>query len=59
MTSRLMSWYCNGLVPFYDGPNLKYQIGFGYDITQLKKVEREIIQLNEQLEGKWWSVPAA
>ncbi|HEH9417697.1 TPA: PAS domain S-box protein [Aeromonas sobria] len=39
-------------VPFYDGPNLKYQIGFGYDITQLKKVEREIIQLNEQLEGK-------
>ncbi|MFQ1865703.1 ATP-binding protein [Aeromonas veronii] len=39
-------------VPFYDGPNLKYQIGFGYDITQLKTVEREIIQLNEQLEGK-------
>ncbi|QNF16721.1 PAS domain-containing protein [Aeromonas jandaei] len=39
-------------VPFYEGPNLKYQIGFGYDITQLKKVEREIIQLNEQLEGK-------
>ncbi|MGL5522510.1 MAG: ATP-binding protein [Aeromonas veronii] len=39
-------------VSFYDGPNLKYQIGFGYDITQLKKVEREIIQLNEQLEGK-------
>ncbi|KIQ78467.1 ATP-binding protein [Aeromonas sp. L_1B5_3] len=36
-------------VPFYEGPNLKYQIGFGYDIT---KVEREIIQLNEQLEGK-------
>ncbi|WP_033138530.1 ATP-binding protein [Aeromonas finlandensis] len=39
-------------VPFYEGPNLKYQIGFGYDITQLKKVEREIIRLNEQLEGK-------
>ncbi|PJG59788.1 ATP-binding protein [Aeromonas cavernicola] len=39
-------------VPFYDGHQLKYQIGFGYDITQLKKVEREIIQLNEQLEGK-------
>ncbi|MCF3097399.1 ATP-binding protein [Aeromonas australiensis] len=39
-------------VPFYEGPNLKYQIGFGYDITQLKKIEREIIQLNEQLEGK-------
>ncbi|WP_174704170.1 ATP-binding protein [Aeromonas dhakensis] len=38
--------------PFYEGPNLKYLIGFGYDITRLKKVEREIIQLNEQLEGK-------
>lgn len=38
--------------PFYEGPNLKYLIGFGYDITRLKKVEREIIQLNELLEGK-------
>ncbi|WDL82683.1 PAS domain S-box protein [Aeromonas bestiarum] len=38
--------------PFYEGLNLKYLIGFGYDITRLKKVEREIIQLNEQLEGK-------
>ncbi len=45
--------------PFYEGPNLKYLIGFGYDITRLKKVEREIIQLNEQLEGRWWSAPAA
>jgi PAS domain S-box-containing protein len=38
--------------PFYEGINLKYLIGFGYDITRLKKVEREIISLNEQLEGK-------
>ncbi|MGY3895041.1 ATP-binding protein [Aeromonas enterica] len=38
--------------PFYEGLNLKYLIGFGYDITRLKKVEREIISLNEQLEGK-------
>ncbi|HDN9767998.1 TPA: PAS domain S-box protein [Aeromonas salmonicida] len=38
--------------PFYEGPNLKYLIGFGYDITRLKKVEREIIQLNELLEDK-------
>ncbi|MFR9721418.1 ATP-binding protein [Aeromonas diversa] len=39
-------------VPFYEGPELKYLIGFGYDITKLKQVEREIIQLNEQLEAK-------
>ena len=39
-------------VPFYDGTNLKYQIGFGYDITQLKQVEQDMIQLNEQLEGQ-------
>ncbi|AUT42670.1 ATP-binding protein [Aeromonas sp. ASNIH5] len=38
--------------PFYEGPNLKYLIGFGYDITPLKKVEREITLFNEQLEGK-------
>lgn len=38
--------------PFYEGPNLKYLIGFGYDITRLKKVEREITLFNEQLEGK-------
>lgn len=38
--------------PFYEGLNLKYLIGFGYDITRLKKIEREISQLNEQLEGK-------
>lgn len=31
---------------------LKYLIGFGYDITPLKKVEREITLFNEQLEGK-------
>ena len=39
-------------VPFYDGPELKYLIGFGYDITKLKRIEREITQLNEQLEAK-------
>lgn len=38
--------------PFYEGHNLKYLIGFGYDITPLKKVEREITLFNEQLEGK-------
>lgn len=39
-------------IPFYEGMNLKYHIGFGYDITPLKAVEKEIISLNEQLEGK-------
>ncbi|PRM86870.1 histidine kinase, partial [Aliarcobacter cryaerophilus] len=38
--------------PLYEGPTLKYLIGFGYDITRLKKVEREIIQLNELLVDK-------
>lgn len=38
--------------PFYEGPDLKYLIGFGYDITKIKQVEHEIIQLNEQLEAK-------
>ncbi|MEG0009730.1 MAG: ATP-binding protein [Aeromonas sp.] len=38
--------------PFYEGPTLKYLIGFGYDITRLKKVEREITLFNEQLESK-------
>ena len=29
-------------VPFYDGDSLRYLIAFGYDITPLKRVEREI-----------------
>ncbi|MGY3870103.1 ATP-binding protein [Aeromonas crassostreae] len=38
--------------PFYEGEDLKYLIGFGYDITRLKRIEREITEFNEQLEGK-------
>ncbi|MFM4944566.1 ATP-binding protein [Aeromonas bivalvium] len=38
--------------PFYEGENLKYLIGFGYDITRLKRIEREITEFSEQLEGK-------
>jgi PAS domain S-box-containing protein len=38
--------------PFYEGEALKYLIGFGYDITRLKLIEREITEFNEQLEGK-------
>jgi len=37
---------------FYDGPKLKYLIGFGHDITRQKQVELEITLLNEQLEEK-------
>ncbi|WP_108652621.1 ATP-binding protein [Dongshaea marina] len=39
-------------VPFHENNELKYLIGFGYDITPLKRVEREIKQLNEELEEK-------
>lgn len=37
---------------FYDGMKIKYLIGFGQDITEQKKVELEITQLNDQLEEK-------
>ena len=45
----ILQW---NFVPFYEGPDLKYRIAFGYDITPLKRVEREIIRLNEELEAK-------
>ncbi|MGL4205690.1 MAG: ATP-binding protein [Aeromonadaceae bacterium] len=45
----ILQW---NFVPFYEGPELKYRIAFGYDITPLKRVEREIIRLNEELELK-------
>ncbi len=45
----ILQW---SFVPFYEGPDLKYRIAFGYDITPLKRVEREIIRLNEELEAK-------
>ncbi len=45
----ILQW---NFVPFYEGESLKYRIAFGYDITPLKRVEREIIRLNEQLEAK-------
>ena len=45
----ILQW---NFVPFYEGADLKYRIAFGYDITPLKRVEREIIRLNEQLEAK-------
>lgn len=38
--------------PFYEGMDLKYLIGFGHDITAQKKVEQEILLLNDQLEEK-------
>ncbi len=45
----ILQW---NFVPFYEGADLKYRIAFGYDITPLKRVEREIIRLNEELELK-------
>ena len=45
----ILQW---SFVPFYEGDELKYRIAFGYDITPLKRVEREIIRLNEELEAK-------
>jgi len=37
---------------FYEGMDVKYLIGFGHDITDQKKVEQEILLLNDQLEEK-------
>lgn len=37
---------------FYEGMDIKYLIGFGHDITAQKKVEEEILLLNDQLEEK-------
>lgn len=37
---------------FYEGMDIKYLIGFGHDITAQKKVEQEILLLNDQLEEK-------
>lgn len=45
----ILQW---SFIPFYEGADLKYRIAFGYDITQLKRIEREIIRLNEELEAK-------
>ncbi|WP_108651076.1 cache domain-containing protein [Dongshaea marina] len=39
-------------IPFYKQDKLKYMIGFGYDITNLKQIEAELKRLNETLEDK-------
>ncbi|MCE0558340.1 MULTISPECIES: ATP-binding protein [unclassified Motilimonas] len=39
-------------VPFYEGDHFKYLIAFGYDVSSLKRVEKEIKRLNDQLEEK-------
>lgn len=39
-------------VPFYEGSQVSRLIAFGYDVSALKKVESEILTLNEQLEQK-------
>ncbi len=47
-TSTLI-WH---FVPFHEGNTLRYIIAFGYDVSALKSVERELIQFNEALEEK-------
>lgn len=37
---------------FYEDMHIKYLIGFGHDITSQKRVEQEILMLNDQLEEK-------
>jgi PAS domain S-box-containing protein len=44
-----MQW---NFVPFYEENNLKYHIAFGYDITQLKETQEQLIKLNNELESK-------
>lgn len=44
-----MQW---SFVPFYEENNLKYHIAFGYDITQLKETQEQLISLNNDLESK-------
>lgn len=38
--------------PFFDGDNIRFMIGFGHDITQLKNAELQLTTLNNQLEEK-------
>lgn len=37
-------------IHFYEEDDIKYHIGFGYDITELKRIEEEITKLNQELE---------
>ncbi|BEU01522.1 sensor histidine kinase [Agarivorans sp. OAG1] len=39
-------------VPFYEGNHVSRMIAFGYDVTPLKRVEKEIKELNDELEQK-------
>jgi PAS domain S-box-containing protein len=38
--------------PFYDGGTVRFMIGFGQDVTQLKTAEQQLTTLNNQLEEK-------
>ncbi len=46
-TPHILQWT---FVKFYEEETLKYHIGFGYDISELKRVESAIKQLNQELE---------
>ena len=58
-TSRATSWYCSGPSPFYEGPNLKYLIGFGYDITPSKRWSGRSPCSTSSWKARWRNAPAA
>jgi PAS domain S-box-containing protein len=39
-------------VPFYDAGVIRFMIGFGQDVTELKTAEKQLTMLNNQLEEK-------
>jgi len=39
-------------VPFYDAGTIRFMIGFGQDVTELKMAEQQLTVLNNQLEEK-------
>ncbi len=47
--TNILLW---SFAPFYEGDKFKFYIGFGYDVSPLKRVEQEIKQLNDELEEK-------
>jgi PAS domain S-box-containing protein len=45
--------------PFYEGPNLKYLIGFGYDITPSRRWSGRSPCSTSSWKARWRNVPAA
>ena len=47
--SNTLIW---SFAPFYDSGTIRFMIGFGQDVTELKKAESQLTMLNSQLEEK-------